>query len=296
MDRRKVLLITSTGLVGGNLLKVLENKNFSIIESFYPAVETGKGVGIDITNNADLKKVFQENKPDIVVLNAALTHVDLCEENNELAKKINIEGTRNVALNCNEFNSKLVFFSSDYVFDGNNGPYSEDDPTNPISYYGVTKLEGEKLIKQLVKDYLIIRTTVVFGFEKLGKNFCYRLINTLKQGQKINIPQDQIGNPTYAYNLAQVVVELLEKKQTGIFNVVGKDLVDRYQFALAVCQEFGLDSTLMNPIKTSDLNQKAKRPLKAGLKVEKAEKILETKILGVEESLKLFKKELSWNS
>lgn len=293
MDKQTVLLITSTGLVGGNLLKVLKNKNFKIIESFYPAVETGNGFGVDITDKDALKKVFENNKPDIVILNAALTHVDLCQENNELARSINIEGTRNVALNCKQFNAKMIFFSSDYVFDGKNGPYSEEDQTNPISYYGVTKLEGENLIKQLVADYLIIRTTVVFGFEKLAKNFCYRLINTLKEGQKINVPSDQIGNPTYAYNLAEIVVELIEKKQKGVFNVVGNDLMDRYEFALAVCQGFGLDRTLINPIITAELKQKALRPLKAGLKTDKVKKIVSTEVLGVTESLKLFRKEIA---
>jgi dTDP-4-dehydrorhamnose reductase len=186
----------------------------------------------------------------------------------------------------------MVFFSSDYVFDGVNGPYSEDDATHPISVYGETKLAAESFIRKILDDFLIIRTTIVYGCEELGKNFCYRLINTLKSGQRIRVPTDQIGTPTYAHNLSEVVIDLIENNRSGIYNVVGCDVADRYEFAKRVCAVFGLNEKLLIPVTTSELNQKAPRPLKAGLRIDKVRKDSSIKIMGIDESLRAFKKEL----
>jgi len=289
----RTILITSTGLVGGNILRVCKNEGLDVVETYYPTIDLPVGYPVDITDNSSLEKVFTKSDPEIIILNAALTNVEFCEEHQDVARKINVQGTANVIKFCKKVGAKLVFFSSDYVFDGENGPYSEDDKTDPVCFYGQTKLEAETLIRQELRNFLIIRTTVVYGFEKLGKNFCYRLINTLKQGKTIKVPEDQIGSPTYALNLVEVVVDLLKKDRNGLYNVVGRDLIDRYRFSLAVCSEFGLNKELVIPVKTQDLKQKAPRPLRAGLKIDKVLRETEVAILDVKESLAKFRKEIN---
>lgn len=291
MADRPPLVITTTGLVGSNLARVFRAAGASPADTYYPAVDTPRGEPVDITSVQSVRALFEKTAPETVILNAALTNVEYCQENRDAAYEINVKGTRNVAEACREFKAKLVFFSSDYVFDGHAGPYSETDIPHPLSVYGETKLAGESLIKDMLADHLIIRTTVVYGYEQLGKNFCYRLINTLKEGRRISVPRDQAGTPTYAYNLARVVADLIDKKRTGIYNVVGKDLVDRYEFAKRVCDVFGLDASLLTAVTTEELRQKAPRPLKAGLRTDKVRRDSSIPIMGVDEGLKAFKRE-----
>jgi dTDP-4-dehydrorhamnose reductase len=292
MDKSRTLLITSTGLVGGNIKRVLDAKGRDVVETYYPSVDKPQGLPVDISSENSVRGLFESVKPSVVILTAALTNVEFCQENRDIARAINVTGPQNVANLCKTFSAKLVFFSSDYVFDGQAGPYSETDAPHPISVYGETKLAAERSIQDTLNDHLIIRTTIVYGYEVMGKNFCYRLINTLKAGQPIKVPSDQIGSPTYAYNLAEVVVDLIEKNGKGLYNVVGKDMVDRYEFSRRVCAVFGLDEKLLVPVTTRELDQKAPRPLKAGLRIDKVSRDSAVAIMGLDDSLRAFKKEL----
>ncbi|HOU36039.1 MAG TPA: NAD(P)-dependent oxidoreductase [Candidatus Omnitrophota bacterium] len=286
------LVITTTGLVGSTLARVLHASGARPEDTYYPAVDTPRGIPVDITSGQSVRSLFEKTRPKTVILSAALTNVEYCQENRDAAYEVNVKGARNVAEACLAFGAKLVFFSSDYVFDGHDGPYSETDVPHPLSVYGETKLAGESLIRDMLADYLIIRTTVVYGYEQMGKNFCYRLINTLKERRRINVPRDQVGTPTYAYNLAQIVADLIDKKRTGIYNVVGRDLVDRYEFSKRVCEVFGLDASLLNAVTTEELRQKAPRPLRAGLRTDKVRRDSSISVMGVDEGLKAFKREL----
>ncbi len=295
-ERLKILFITSTGLVGSYLYKIFSEKKYSLTGSYHTFKEDNISYYVDIAEKSSLRKVFKEIAPAVVMLSASLTNVDYCEVNNDKAWQINVGGVNNTVQLCKEFNSKLVFFSSDYVFDGKNGPYSEEDRPCPVSFYGKTKLEGENIIRKNLENYLIIRTTVVYGNEQQKKNFAVRLINSLKRGNTVGVPCDQIGSPTYALNLAEIVEELVCKGKTGLYNVVGRDVMDRFNFALEICSEFGLDKHLITPVKTENLSQKAERPLKAGLKIDKLEREVDSKIRGVRESLKMLKGELGWTN
>ncbi|MDD5347925.1 MAG: SDR family oxidoreductase, partial [Candidatus Omnitrophica bacterium] len=196
------LVITTTGLVGGNLYAVLSRREPSMARTFYPAVEKEPGFAVDIADPASLEPLFKQVSPKTVFLSAALTNVDYCESHPEESSRINVQGTKNVVDACARQRAKLVFFSSDYVFDGTDGPYSETDCPGPICEYGRQKLAAETAVASTLEDYLIIRTTVVFGCEKARKNFCYRLVSTLGEGKEIRVPSDQVGTPTYAGNLA----------------------------------------------------------------------------------------------
>ncbi len=286
------LLITSCGLVGATFVRALAARGCSCVESHYPGVDEPRGAPVDIASEDSVGELFAHARPRTVVLSAALTNVEFCQENRETAWKINVNGAQNVARACKANRAKIVFFSSDYVFDGADGPYSEADAPHPISVYGETKLAAESFIRETLDDHLIVRTTVVYGYEARGKNFCYRLINTLKAGQRIRVPSDQIGSPTYARNLVEVVVDLFDKGRTGIYNVVGKDLVDRYEFSRRVCRVFGLDESLLEPVLTRELAQKAPRPLNGGLRIDKVTRESSVPVMGVDEGLAAFKKEL----
>jgi dTDP-4-dehydrorhamnose reductase len=290
-DLPKVLIIGSGGLVGANLYSRFKAQGYQVAGADVIKNNTAD-YQADITDGDALDKIFIAVKPQVVVLAAALTNVDLCEADEELAKKINIEGTKSVVKFCRQYRSKLVFFSSEYVFDGKSGPYGEEDKPAPINFYGHTKLEGERIIAAGLPDYLIIRSTVIYGKEEQQKNFAIRFIKSLRQGQAIKVPVDQIGSPTYAANLVQVVEELIRKNKGGIYNVVGADVMSRYDFAKEICEAFELDIELVIPVTTAELRQAAQRPLKAGLRIDKVSREVEVKILGVRESLQLFKKEI----
>jgi len=291
MAKPRALIISATGLVGSALYKVFTQKEYPLWGT-YRHLKDNNLLYVDITNKESLNDIFVKIKPQVVILTAALTNVDYCEEHPEDAWQINVAGTENVVRLCKEYQAKLFFFSSDYIFDGRNGPYSEEDLPSPISYYGRTKLEAEQIIKNLLQDYLIIRTTVVYGKEKLGKNFVIRFVNNLRKQEKIEVPTDQIGSPTYALNLAEATEELLRRNKVGIYNITGSDLIDRYNFALEICRVFKLNRDLIVPLNSKELNQNAKRPLKAGLKIDKAKNELTTRLLGVKEGLELLKQEI----
>ncbi|MDD4941480.1 MAG: NAD(P)-dependent oxidoreductase [Candidatus Omnitrophica bacterium] len=292
MDKQSIALITSTGQVGGNIKRALKARGRAVVDTYYPAVDRPLGLPVDISSESSVRGLFETVKPSIVILTAALTNVEFCEENRDAAWAANVTGPENVAHLCKIFRAKLVFFSSEYVFDGQAGPYSETDTPHPISVYGETKLAAERAVQSIVDDHLIIRTTIVYGYETMGKNFCYRLMNTLKAGDRIKVPFDQIGSPTYAFNLAEVVADLVLRDKRGIYNVVGTERVDRYGFARRVCATFGLDDRLLVPVTTRELNQKAARPLQGGLLIDKVFQDSSIPLMGIDEGLSAFKKEL----
>lgn len=247
----------------------------------------------DITQKETLKGIFSHSNPNVVILTAALSNVDYCEEYPEESEKINIHGLENL-LDCMKVgDTKIVYFSSDYIFDGLNGPYSEDDYPNPISVYGRHKLQAEELIKKTTDDYLIIRTTWVYGPETREKNFVLGLIKRIKREEKVKVPFDQIGSPTYSKNLADIIEELVRKNKRGTYNIVGPKLVDRYSFAKEISVHFGFNQDRLALVSTVELGQKAKRPLKAGLKIDKIKKEVSIALIDYIKGINLLKQELN---
>ncbi|MCK5357915.1 MAG: dTDP-4-dehydrorhamnose reductase [Elusimicrobiales bacterium] len=290
----KILIIGADGQVGKHLYSsAIKTGGFTVAGTYRnPKNNTVPGfLYLDLTKPETIKKVFESVRPDTVILCSAMTHVDNCERYKEEARNINVEGARRVAENCKIFNCRLVFFSSEYVFDGTSGPYSETDDTNPISEYGKTKLEGEKIVSAS-SDSLIIRTTVVYSYEPESKNFLMQVLRKGASKEKMNIVNDQYSNPTNAAELADFTLKLIKLKKSGIYNVVGKDLMNRYEFALKICEVFNLNSGLIAPERTANLNQIAPRPLKAGLKTDKISSELNQAPSGAESSLKAIKNSL----
>jgi len=179
----------------------------------------------------------------------------------------------------------FVYFSTEYVFDGSGGPYAEDDPVNPQSVYAQSKLEGERRAGEENPRTIVIRTTVVYGPERQGKNFVYQVLRRARAGEPIRVPSDQRSSPTYNPDLAAATVELIERDFRGVLHVAGPVVVDRLGFALEVCAAFGLDAGLVEGITTESLHQPARRPLNAGLVIDRARAMLRTPLRAPREAL-----------
>jgi dTDP-4-dehydrorhamnose reductase len=247
---------------------------------------------LDIRDAGAVTALLGELRPELILHPAAQPHVDWCEDHVEESEAINVSGTRNVAQAAHAIGARYAYFSTDYLFNGDAGPYREDAEPDPLNVYGRHKLEAERCIKDLLEDYLIVRVCNVFGFEPAGKNFVMALIARGRSGEAMNVPSDQWGNPTYADNLAAAVKELAESQQRGTFHVVGPESMDRVRFARLACDIFGLDPSFLRPQTTLELGQRARRPLRGGLDNRKAQAILKTRLLTPAEGLQRMKAKL----
>ena len=248
---------------------------------------------VDVTDGEMVGGCLSSEKPHVVVHTAAKTNVDGCELQREEAWRINVEGTAIIARAARDAGAKFVHLSSEYVFDGKDGPYSEEDEPNPIGYYGLTKWESEKLVREILPQSVIARTTVLYGCAPhIRMNFVLWLIDALRSGKSIKVVDDQLGSPTLADNLAEIILRMYQCEVEGVYNTVGREVIDRYNFALRIADTFGLDRTLVQPVSTAELDQAAPRPLQAGLLVNKGEHDLGMKFFSVEEGLNHLKEDL----
>ena len=220
-----------------------------------------------MTNTETLEEhtelIFDSIKPTHVFLCCGFTKVDACEDAEENIR-LNHQGPLVVSRAAKRHGAKLVWFSTDYVFDGEAGPYSEDDTPGPLNVYGTTKLEGETDILDGNRDALIVRTNGVYGPEDVGKNFVYQVL----EGRTSRVPMDQYGTPIYSRDLAEACAKLVEAQVSGIFHVSGSEFLNRKEFADKIIAEFGCDRSVVG-VFTEALNQKALRPLRAGLRNDK---------------------------
>lgn len=218
-------------------------------------------------------------RPNVIYICAAYTWVDGCEMNEEKALNINSFGPGIIAEEAQKVGSKVVYFSSDYLFDGTNGPYQETCVANPVNIYGKSKYKGEKLVLVACPEALIIRTTVVYGPEDQGKNFIYQLVDALQKGREFFCAKDQVGTPTYNRDLVQMVLGLVDANAKGVFNCAGKEVFDRYSFACECATLLGYDKTLIKGVTSCATREqsKAKRGLRLGLNMDKTLKFLEEK-------------------
>ena len=283
---RPSLVIGASGQVGEHLVVSLMRQSSAVTRADVLPLTPGT-LPLDICNAEQVDREIGSIRPGVIYLVAALTNVDYCEQHPEEARRVNVTGVQNVVNAANRVGARLAFFSSDYIFNGKAGPYAEDAPPNPICEYGRQKLLAEELIASNCGDYLIIRTTVVYGWESQGKNFVVRLLKSLEQGQEVRVPDDQVGSPTYAPNLAEASVELANSSMQGIFHVVGPERVSRYEFAREAARVFGHPVELVKPVSTAELNQPAARPFEAGMTVARSAAALATQLVGYRVGLRM---------
>ncbi|MCK4781667.1 SDR family oxidoreductase [Candidatus Parcubacteria bacterium] len=283
-----ILIIGSAGQVGGALADILKrNKNFKVIAAD-KVISKGR-VFLDITDRKQALRFIDKVKPSVIILPAAITNVDFCEDQQRVAYKVNVKGVKNIVQAAKKNLSKFIYISTAYVFNGRKGNYKENDKPCPINYYAQTKLEAERIVQNELNDYLIIRTNWVFDLGYDQKNFIVRLLNALKNEELVKVPNDQYGNPTLARNIAWATEELIKKNKKGIYHIVGRDKMSKYQWALKTARYFNLDPRLVTPVSTNNLKQRAMRPKKDDLNIYKAQKELKTKMFSLNESLNFFK-------
>ena len=267
---KKIFITGSAGQLGQSLIRLFSSR--------YEIISTSRSINnktnyfLDITDPILTKDLIASISPDIIINLAALTNVDLCEKKPELASLINFQGVQNLV---NAFSGPIIHLSTDYVFDGFKGQYSEEDVTNPINEYGRTKLKGEQYLTKNSRDSLIIRTNVVYDYmSNSAASFLNWVVNSLNDNKKINVVDDQINNPTWTMSLAVVIDRAIQTELNGFIHWGDADWISRYEFALKIAESFNLKKDLIEPIKTAELKQTAIRPLKGGLSTIYAEKIL----------------------
>ena len=287
-EKMKALVIGASGFVGSYLMKALQAGGADAAGTFHahPAPSLS---ALDITDPGQVSALIKKISPELICLCAAEPNVDYCEAHPKETSAVNVAGVKNVAEAAKAAGAKLMYFSSDYVFDGRSGPYRETDLPHPVSEYGRQKLESEKIVQGLLKDFLILRVTVLYGWERQGKNFLERLIKTLKKGETLLVPNDQIGNPTLVPNMTEIAAELALKNERGIFHIAGLDWINRYEFAVRIAETFGLDASLIAGVKTSEMKQAAKRPLRGGMLCESLKGKILTKPSSIAEGLEWLK-------
>lgn len=220
---------------------------------------------LDIRDQAAVRTVLREAACQVVYLPAAQAHVDWCEEHPQESYAVNVDGTRNVARLAAECGARLVFFSTDYVFDGSGGPYREDAVPEPINVYGRHKREAEEIVLAASERHLVVRVCGVYGYEPAGKNFVMSLIRRLRSGERARVPLDQWGNPTYVEDLAFAVRTLVSRGEAGLWHVAAPEFMSRAEFARRIAAAFGLPEDHIDPVPSEQLAQRAPRPRRAGL-------------------------------
>ena len=277
---KKVLITGSSGILGLELSNRL-GELFDVLA----LPKSGKNKFLDVTNLDMMHNIFKNFDPDFVINCAAYTNVDLCESNKQIARNVNVKGLMNL-LKCMSKKSKMIHISTDYVFDGKNGNYKENDMKEPVNYYGKTKLEADNLLMGSNSNYLIIRPNVLYS-SNLNENnhFLSWVINSLKDKKEISVVNDQISNPVYISDLVEVVLSSLFVEYNGVYHFGSEDIISRYDFAILISKIFNLDENLVNPIKTCDLKQIAKRPLKSFLDCNKIVSDLKIDLHSTEYSL-----------
>lgn len=283
---KRLFITGGSGLLGSRFSKFTDEYEVTTTYNKNPKEHSVK---LDITDEKDVLNKIESLSPDLVVHPAALTNVDYCEDHKEEAYKINAQGTLNMVKACEKIDSKLIYVSTDFVFDGTEGSYKETDKTNPISYYGLSKLKGEEFVQESDIKSAIVRVSVLYGWHE-NFNYVMWVIDELKKGNNINIVTDEYNSPTYAENAAEAILKIFSKNKEGIYHIAGDERINRFDFAKNIAKVFELDETLINPIKSEDLIRKARRPLDSSLSVEKAKNDLNFKFFKTTEGLKEMKK------
>ncbi|MCU1253633.1 MAG: dTDP-4-dehydrorhamnose reductase [Edaphobacter sp.] len=269
LSRPKSLLIGASGQIGSQMLRALGRER-CLVTSRKSSSDTELVLDLaTLATLADVEHIFDGYSIDAIYCLAGLTNVECCEDVPELAHNTNCRGPELLAQFAKARNLPLVYFSTEYIFDGNHGPYNEEDTANPLNVYGKSKWEGERAVLAACSRAVILRTTVVYGQDFGEKNYIYSLMRSLGAGKPMRVPEDQISTPTYNRDLAKAAIALVERGATGIFHVCGPERMDRLEFARSVAAFLGLDVNLLQGLPTSALGQKAPRPLSAGLSIAK---------------------------
>lgn len=281
----KILVTGAKGQLGTDLMNELAKRGL-----------TGIGVDVDemdITDAAACRRVISQSGADAVIHCAAYTAVDAAEDQVELCRKINGEGTRNVAQACHDVDMKMMYISTDYVFDGEGTrPWEPDDERAPLNVYGQTKYEGELAVEELIEKYFTVRIAWVFGVG--GKNFIKTMLRLGKERGAVSVVDDQVGSPTYTYDLARLLVDMIQTDHYGRYHATNEGLCSWYEFANEIFHQAGMDDVKVTPVSSSEFPAKAKRPANSRMSKEKLSENGFERLPSWQDALGRFLKEIEW--
>jgi dTDP-4-dehydrorhamnose reductase len=297
---KKIIITGSNGLLGQSLIALLLNE-----KEKYKVFGFSKGVNrsgrtdfdysdIDITNEKEVKEKLFKILPDFIINTAAMTNVDACENDREGCYDLNVNAVEYLTAICSEIKAHLIHLSTDFIFDGEKGNYSEYDAPNPLNYYGETKLLSEKILQNSTINYTILRTILVYGLvhNMSRSNIVLWVKESLENQKEITIVDDQFRTPTYVEDLAMSCKVSIDKKATGVFNISSSQLLSVYEIAQEIAAVFQLDASLIKSISSSTLNQAASRPPKTGFNLSKTNRVLDFYPKTFKEDLQRFKRAL----
>ena len=288
MEIKKILVTGSAGLIGTQIVKDLLD-NHKQVYSCYNKTKPELGIitHLDLTKKDDIVNTMNRIKPDVVIHLGAMTDVELCETETELAKKINTDATEILALESEKYNTFFVYMSTDYVFDGKVGMKKENDEPNPINFYGKSKLDGERVFKKITTPNVIVRTSTPFGLHSKKISFPIWVKKNLELEKEISVVVNQYTSPSYVPNISKMIIEIMERKITGIIHLAGATKISRYDFAVQISKIINVNKQFLKLTKMDQMDWKAQRPADSSLSVSKANKILKNKPEKIEDSLKL---------
>ena len=292
----RFLITGGSGLIGSRLVNLLSRRHdvhFSFLShpSFQNECESYK---LDITQRESTITLITKLKPDIIIHTSALTNVDLCETNRQLADLINVQGTKNVVDGCMKIDRKIIYISTSNVFDGKKTVFLEDDKPNTINHYGFTKLAGERIVTNSNLPFLILRTDHPYSWAEKWqrKSFVNWITKKLEEKKTIEVFSDWYNNPTFLDDFIDITAELIKREKNGIYHVVGPNYISRYKWALYIAKMIGVDPDLISPAKSNQSELPARRA-NANLNNSKVQKETGKRLLGVNEGVKLMQKLLT---
>ena len=265
----KALITGASGLLGRRMFDIISKSHETV--GTYNKNNSGDFHFLDISDKNSVDLFFEKIKPELVIHCAALVDADYCEKDKQTAKKININGTKNVVRACKNLESKLIFISSDYIFKGNNPPYTEESIPDPVNYYGITKVEGERLVKENLSQFLIIRSPLMYGNDEGTKpSFITQIVSGLQENKKVFVDNKIIKYPTLTDDVVTAIVRLMESNANGIYNVCASEAITKYIWAKKIAERYGF--SLENIVEKNN-HECAERPLNAQLDSSKIKKL-----------------------
>lgn len=300
MQKTRILITGSNGLLGQKLVSLL------VQQTDIQLIATSRGANrmdftdgyeyqeMDITDAQQVAEVIEKVRPDAIIHTAAMTNVDQCEGEKDLCWAMNVKAVEYITEACEKHQIFLCHLSTDFVFDGSRGPYSEGDLPSPISFYGWSKYAAEEVVKRSKCPWSIVRTVLVYGItnDMSRSNIILWVKNSLEQQKAIKVVTDQFRTPTLAEDLAMGCYLIVDKKAEGIFHISGKDFLTPYEMAIKTADFFGLDKSLISQVNSSNFTQPAKRPARTGFILDKAVEILGYNPVSFEEGIGIVSKQM----
>jgi len=291
----KIFITGANGLLGQHLVKLLLDNRYSVIAGgkgpsriLLPENKACRYYSLDITLNSEIDDILSTEKPDVFVHAAAMTQVDFCEKHHDDCLNVNVTGTMNAIKNAEIYCRQFVYISTDFVFDGKKGNYTEEDDRSSVNWYGSTKIKAEDLVRHCKIPWAVVRTCLVYGNTIGGtrNNIVSWVKDKLEKKEKIKVLDDQVRTPTYVEDLARGIMQIIERKAKGVFHISGKDIMTPYAMALQTADFYSLDKTLIEKVDASTFSQIAVRPLKTGFIIDKARRELGFEPISFQEALR----------